>query len=431
MTLCWINHIIVLMVNATSSEHPPGALHGLRVVDATQMLAGPIAAMRLGDLGADVIKVEPPHIGEFNRTHGFADVDMNGEMTTFLALNRNKRSVVVDLKSDAGREVFLDIVRSADVFIQNYRVGTAKRLGIDYESLKAINPRLVYCSISGYGSEGPGAGRPGQDLIVQGYSGSMFSVGSANDAPIPGGLWAADAMTGYSAVIGILSALWARQTTDEGQLVDVSMLGTVLDAQIQELVTYLNRGILPERREESSAHVWIPAPYGVYRTKNSWLTMSMCPLDVLGEALDSDVLREMKDYRDGFRRSDEIYRLVRPLIETRTTAEWIEHFDRFNIWTGPVYDYSDLDSDPQVAALGLFTAYEHPTAGTVRTVDVPLKLSGTPGQITRPAPLLGEHTTDVLSTLPGYTPERIARLLATGGIAEVARPAHSPEQAAG
>ena len=324
---------------------PAGALAGLTVLDATQMLAGPIAAMRLGDLGADVLKIEPPGIGEFNRTHGFADVDVNGEMTTFLALNRNKRSVAVNLKSADGVQVLYDLVAKADVFIQNYRVGTAQRLGVDFDTLHKINPRLVYCSISGYGQTGPGAGRPGQDLILQGYSGSMFSVGAASDLPTPGALWAADAMTGYSSVIGILAALWSRQRTGLGQHVDVNMLATVLDAQIQELVTYLNCDIVPERHEESSAHAWIPAPYGVYRTSDAWLTMAMCPLDVLGEALDNDRLRVMSDYREGHRNADEVYRIVRPLIERRSTAEWIEHFDRYNIWTGPVYDYRALEAD--------------------------------------------------------------------------------------
>lgn len=399
-----------------TATEAPGALHGIRVLDATQMLAGPIAGMRLGDLGADVIKIEPPGVGEFNRTHGFADVDINGEMTTFLALNRNKRSVAIDLKSAEGLQVFYDLVRNTDVFIQNYRVGTAARLAIDWEMLHEINPRLVYCSISGYGQSGPGADRPGQDLVVQGYSGSMFSVGAKGDPPAPGALWTADAMTGYSAVIGILSALWSRQTSGEGQHVDVNMLATVLDAQIQEIVTYLNCDIIPERREEPSAHVWIPAPYGVYRTKDSWLTMAMCPPDVLGEALDSDRLRSMTDYRDGHRHADEIYRLVRPLLAERTTAQWMEHFDRFNIWTGPVYDYRDLEADPHVAASGMFTDYKHPVSGVVRTLDVPLKLSGTPGQITLPAPLLGEHTADVLAGVVGYSSKQIADLVDSGAI---------------
>jgi crotonobetainyl-CoA:carnitine CoA-transferase CaiB-like acyl-CoA transferase len=392
----------------------PGALDGIRVLDATQMLAGPIAGMRLGDLGADVLKIEPPGSGEFNRTHGYADVDMKGHKTTFLALNRNKRSVAIDLKSPEGREVFHDLVRGSDVLLQNFRVGTVARLGIDYETLRAVNPKLVYCSISGYGPDGPGAGRPGQDLVLQGYSGSMWFVGSEADPPLPGGVPAIDAMTGYQAAIGILAALRARDRTGEGQHVELDMLSVVLDAQIQELVTYLNCGVVPQRRAERSAHAWIPAPYGVYETADSWLTMGMCPLHVLGEALDDDRLRAMTEYEDGQRHADEVYRIVRPLLTARTTAEWIEHFDRFNIWTGPVHTYPDLERDPQVVARGIITTVEHPEAGTVRTIDVPIRMSGTPAGVRTPPPLLGEHTAEVLRDVLGYDEQRIARLTGSG-----------------
>ncbi|MEY2900200.1 MAG: hypothetical protein RL247_366, partial [Actinomycetota bacterium] len=216
-----------------------GALAGVVVLDATQMLAGPLAAARLGDLGADVIKVEPTGSGEFNRTHGFGDITLDGEMTTFTAVNRNKRSIAINLKNPDAQPVVRRLVENADVFIQNFRHGTAHKLGVGYDQLAEINPGLVYCSISGYGSSGPYRDRPGQDLIVQGYSGSMFSVGREGDAPQPGALWAADVMTGYQAAIGILSALHERQTSGIGQHVEVDMFSVVLDAQLQELVTFL------------------------------------------------------------------------------------------------------------------------------------------------------------------------------------------------
>ena len=389
------------------------ALAGLRVLDATQMLAGPIAGMRLGDLGADVIKIEAPGTGEFNRTHGYAGVTLNGHSTTFLALNRNKRSVAVDLKSEEGRAVFHDLARESDVVLQNFRVGTVERLGIDYETLSGINPGLVYCSISGYGATGPGAGRPGQDLVLQGYSGSMWFVGSRHDPPQPGGIPAIDAMTGYQAVIGVLAALAHRGVTGEGQHVEVDMLSVVMDAQVQEIVTYLNTGLKPQRREEQTAHAWIPAPYGVHRTKDGWMTMAMCSIDVLGQAVDSDRLAGMS-YDDGLAHADEIYQILRPILETRPTQEWIEHFDRFNIWAGPVHDYADLEADPQVVARGLLTQVRHPEAGEVRTVDVPIRLSRTPGSVSAPPPLLGEHTEQVLHDVLGYGDERVRTLTASG-----------------
>jgi crotonobetainyl-CoA:carnitine CoA-transferase CaiB-like acyl-CoA transferase len=400
-----------------------GALDGLRVLDASQMLAGPMAGMRLGDLGADVIKVEPPASGEFNRTHGYGGVTLGGHMTTFLALNRNKRSLAIDLKDPAGREAFHDLVRHSDVMLQNFRVGTADRLGVGWEALHEINPRLVYCSISGYGSTGPGAGRPGQDLVMQGYSGSMWFVGSADDPPLPGGVPAIDAMTGYQAVIGILAALRARETTGEGQHVEVDMLSVILDAQVQELVTYLNSGLLPQRRQEPSAHAWIPAPYGVHRTADAWLTMAMCPPSDLGEALDLDLLRGMR-YEDALTHADEIFRAIRPVLLTRTTAEWMEHFDRFNIWTGPVLDYAGVERDAQVAARGIIQEFEHPEAGTVRTIGAPIRMSATPATIAAPPPLLGEHSARILAEVAGYDAERIDALAARGAIrvAERAEP---------
>jgi len=390
-----------------------GALDGLRVLDASQMLAGPMAGMRLGDLGADVIKIEPPASGEFNRTHGYGGVELNGHMTTFLALNRNKRSLALDLKDPAGREAFYDIVRNSDVMLQNFRVGTADRLGVGWEALHAVNPRLVYCSISGYGSTGPGAGRPGQDLVLQGYSGSMWFVGSADDPPQPGGVPAIDAMTGYQAVIGILAALRARESSGEGQHVEVDMLSVILDAQVQELVTYLNSGLLPQRREEPSAHAWIPAPYGVHRTSDGWLTMAMCPPSDLGEALDLDELRGLR-YEDALTHADRIFRLIRPVLLNRTTAEWIEHFDRFNIWTGPVLDYRGVEHDPQVVARGIIQEFEHPEAGTVRTIGSPIRLSASRETALAPPPLLGQHTAEILAEVAGYGPDRIDALLAEG-----------------
>jgi crotonobetainyl-CoA:carnitine CoA-transferase CaiB-like acyl-CoA transferase len=325
-------------VDHTPSNASAGALDGLVVLDATQMLAGPLAGMRLGDLGADVIKIEPPK-GEFNRSHGFEDLTVGGEMTTFLAVNRNKRSVAIDLKHPDGRATLLDLARNADVFLQNFRHGTAERLGIGYEDLRAINPRLIYCSISGYGSSGPYRDRPGQDLVLQGYSGSLYSVGSKDDPPVPSALWAADVMTGYQAAIGILAAAHARQTTGQGQKVEVDMLSVVLDCQAQELVTYLNAGRMPTRSEEPGAHASIPAPYGIYRTADDWITLAMCNLADLGEALDDDWLRTLNHYNDGHVHRDAVYRHIRELFRSRTTEEWLPILDSCGVWAGPVYDY--------------------------------------------------------------------------------------------
>ncbi len=407
-------------MNANADAPAGGALAGYRIIDLTQMLAGPICGMRLGDLGADVVKVEPPGSGEFNRTHSLAGAYVNGEATTFLALNRNKRSVALNLKHPDGVEAFRDLVRSADALVQNFRAGVTDRLGIGYEHLRTINPRLVYCSISGYGQTGPYRDRPGQDLVVQGYSGSMWAVGKEGDPPFPGALWAADAMTGYQAAIGILGALLARARTGEGQHVQVDMLSVVMDAQAQELVTFLNAGILPARSGEASAHAAIPAPYGVYETADGWITLAMCPLPALGRAIGVPRLEEMTDYDDGVRCRDEVYRLVRPAMRAKTTAAWMAILDGVNVWCGPVYTHADLEHDPHVVATGAITTIEHPVAGPVRMPTPPIRLSGTPTGIGRPSPRLGEHTAEVLGGLPGYDGERIAALAAAGAAGLVA-----------
>ncbi len=394
---------------------PPGALHGLRVLDASQMMAGPLCALRLGDLGADVLKIEPPH-GEWTRTHGMAGAAIEGETTALLGMNRNKRSVVVDLKAPGGRELLERLARESDVFLQNFRVGTAERLGVGPDALMAVNPRLIYCSISGYGGSGPYAGRPGQDLVVQGYSGSMWSVGSHDDPPTPSALWAADALAGYQAAVGILSAVVARARTGRGQHVEVNLLAATLDCQLQELTTYLNLGIEPRRPGERTAHAFIPAPYGVYRTADGWMTLAMSPLPVLGEVLDEPRLRELTAWDDGATHADEVYRIVRPRMTERTTADWIAALDAVNLWAGPVYSYADIDADPHVRETGMIATVEHPTIGALRMPAPPLSLSDTPPAIRQPPPLLDEHTDEVLREVLGASDEELEQLRAAGTI---------------
>ncbi len=393
-----------------------GALTGLRVLDLSQMLAGPLCGMRLGDLGAEVLKIEPPGQGEWTRTHSFANASLEGETTAVLGLNRNKRSVTVNLKHAEGLKTFYELVRESDIFVQNFRVGTAERLGVSYEQLREINPRIIYCSISGYGEYGPYSGRPGQDLVVQGYSGSMWSVGSKSDPPLPGALWAIDAMTAYQAAIGILAALWARERTGSGQKVTVNMLAVAMDCQVQELTTHLNLDILPERSAAPFAHAWVTAPYGVYHTADGYLTLAQVPLYLLGEALDNDRLRGMCAWEDGITYRDEVYSIISEILLERTTAEWLAIFDQHKIWAGPVYTYADLATDPHVIETGMIAEVAHPTIGTLRMPNIPLALSETPATIRLAPPLLGEHTDEVLRELLGYSDARLAELHAHGAI---------------
>ncbi|MEY3335776.1 MAG: hypothetical protein RL566_699 [Actinomycetota bacterium] len=387
-------------------------LEGLRVLDLTQMLAGPLAGTRLGDLGADVIKIENPDGGEFNRSHGFQDVTFLGEMTTFLAVNRNKKSLPINLKHPQGVELLKKLVKSSDILVHNFRPGVLERLGLGYEDLRAVNPQLIYCAISGYGRVGRLANRPGQDLILQGYSGSMFAVGAEGDPPRPGALWAADAMSGYQAVIGILAALHARSKSRQGSLIEVDMYGVVLDAQLQELVTFLNTGKKPTRSLSPSAHASIPGPYGVYRTQDGWMTLAMSPLPALGKLLDNDWLQSLTDYNDGHVWRDQIFAEIENAFVGQPTAYWVEKADEFGVWAGPVYDYDDLISESHLIDSGLITS--QPGAnGEVKTVGVPLKINGSRPKIRIGAPSLGADTVKILKSL-NLSDEEIRDLIAHG-----------------
>lgn len=401
---------------AHDAAKQPSALAGIRVLDGSQMLAGPLCGMRLGDLGADVLKVEPPGTGEWTRTHGFANAAVSGETTALLGLNRNKRSVTLNLKDAAARAAFYGLVEHSDVYIQNYRVGTAERLGVGYEQLRAVNPRLVYCQITGYGEDGPYRDYPGQDLLLQGYSGSMWSVGSKDDPPAPGALWAADAMSAYQAAIGILAALREREASGEGQKVSIDMWSVVMDSQTQEFTTYLNCGILPERTVEPFAHAWCNPPYGAYATRDGYILLSQLPIAELGAALDDDMLRSVRSWHEAHERRDEIARIVATIMPTRTTAEWLDILHRHKLWAGPVYTYADVAADPHVHARGMVVSVQHPTAGSLRLPACPIRLSRTPADDTRlPPPLLGQHTDEVLRDA-GIGHEEIAELRRRGAI---------------
>lgn len=393
-----------------------GPLAGIRVLDVSQMMAGPLCGMRLGDLGAEVIKIEPPGKGEWVRTHGFANAELQGETTALLGLNRNKKSVTLNLKSAEGLEVLYELVRASDIFVQNFRVGTADRIGIGYQKLSEINSRLIYCSISGYGENGPYKGRPGQDLVIQAYSGSMFSVGAKSDPPIPGAMFVADAAAAYQATIGALAALYARQQTGQGQKIEVNLLASVMDVQIQEITTHLNLGILPKRTDEPLAHAWNNAPYGVYPTADGWITIAMSPLDVLGDALDNDRLRSMKNWSDGVKYRDEVYRIVRSILPKRSSKEWLRIFDEYGLWSGPVYTYNDLAHDEHVVATGMIAEANHSKIGPLRMPNVPLRMSHTPAAVRTAPPLLGEHTDSVLTDLLHYDVEKLNVLRSSGAI---------------
>ena len=391
-----------------------GILSGIRVLDCSIAMAGPFAAQRLGDMGADVIKVEPT-TGEWQR-HAPAGGAWGNEINvSFLSLNRNKRSLAVDLKSSEGKALLLDLVKSSDVFLQNYRPGVAARLGVDYETLSAINPKLIYVSMSGYGEDGPYKNYPGQDLLLQSMSGAMMSAGSKDTPPSPAGQYLVDAITAYTAFEGALAALFHRERTGEGQKVEVNMLDAITTIQMQELSVF-TVGKKPQTRSaEPHAHSYIRAPYGVFKTKDSYITIAMANLKKLGELIGEPFFLDLEDQTDSWTYRDEIYAMTRIKLAEKTTQEWLDMFRPVDIWCGPVYGYEDVVNDPQIKHNGTFVEYDHPTEGRVKTPGFPIKFSKTPSTVDRGAPRVGEHTREILAAA-GKSEAEIDALLTSGAV---------------
>jgi len=393
-----------------------GILSGYRVLDCSIAMAGPFAAQRLGDLGADVVKVEPV-TGEWQRHVSAGGARGRKINVSFLSLNRNKRSLAIDLKSSDGNAVLLNLVRTADVFLQNYRPGVAARLGVGYEALSAINPRLVYVSMSGYGESGPYVNWPGQDLVLQGMSGAMLSAGRAGEPPTPAGQYLVDAVAAYTAFEGAVAALLHRERTGEGQLVQVNMLDAIATLQMQELSVFTVAHKPQVRSSEPHAHVYIRAPYGAFSTSDGYIIVAFPALKKFGELIGEPSFLQMDDETDAWSRRDEIFARTRERLSTKTTAEWLAIFREHDIWAGPVYSYADLVTDTQIAHNETFVEYDHPTEGHVKTPGFPIKFSKTPSKVYRGAPLAGEHTRDVLREA-GYPEHEIDRLIAVGAVAE-------------
>jgi crotonobetainyl-CoA:carnitine CoA-transferase CaiB-like acyl-CoA transferase len=389
-------------------------LNGYRVLDLSIAMAGPLAAMRLGDLGADVIKIEPTS-GEWQRHASAGGANGHEVNASFLSLNRNKRSLAVDLKSGPGAELLRELVRGADVFLQNYRPGVAARLGVDYDAIAALKPDIVYVSISGYGETGPYAQRPGQDLILQAMSGALYSAGTADAAPQAGPYFLADAITAYSAFEGVLAALLHRERTGEGQLVRVNMLDALIAMQMQELSVRTVGGVPQHRGHEIHAHTYIRAPYGIYPTSDGYISLAFADLGLLARLLDAPQLAQWDAETDGFRRRDEISHIVTERLATRDTDHWLKLLGEHGVWVGPVNSYDDLLDDPQVRHNGSFITYDHPTEGTVTTPGFAFSMTATPPALTRPAPTAGQHTVELLTDL-GIPAERIEALIADGAV---------------
>ena len=381
----------------STDTNAPGPLAGIRVLDFTALLQGPLATQILGDLGADVVKLEKQN-GEWMRQWGIFAARTHGETDAFLAFNRNKRSVEIDLKDPGHLERILELVDLADVVVENFRPGVMDRAGLGYDALRTRNPRLIYAASSGYGRTGPYASRPGQDYLVQALTGAMWLTGRRDDPPLLFGAAIADQFTGLHLCIGILAALQHRNRTGQGQRVDVDLLAGMMAVQQQELTVYLNHGTLKERPVENVGHPGITAPCGVYRTADGWLLLAMCPCPTLARILALPWLAEYDTNEKMLEARDLVHRRLSQHFATQPTAHWLELLGAHDVWCAPVQRHADLERDPQVAHRGLIWEVPLGEDGhSYRTVGSPFSFSAAPVRVRRGAPRSGQHTAQFLS----------------------------------
>jgi crotonobetainyl-CoA:carnitine CoA-transferase CaiB-like acyl-CoA transferase len=394
------------------AARPP--LDGIRVIDLTRVLAGPFCAMALGDMGAEVIKVEEP--GKGDDTRGWPPF-AGGEATYFMAVNRSKKSLTLNLKAPEGQAILRGLIAKADVVLENFRPGTMERLGFGFEALRKGNPRLVYCSISGFGESGPEASRPGYDLIVQGESGVMDLTGFPDGPPLKVGNSIADLVAGMSAAHGIALALLARERTGRGQKVEIGMLDAMAALLTYQAGLYWNAGGKPGRR--GNAHPSI-VPYEVYQAQDAYLTLGVAN-NSLYERFCAAVGRPelAKDARfDTEAKRVANRETLNPILNAelgkRSAAEWLTLLDKAGVPAGKIKTVAEVCESAHLKARGMVVALPHPKAGSVTMMGVPIRLWDTPGAARVAPPLLGQHTDEVLTRLLGYPRARVAKLRAAG-----------------
>lgn len=395
---------------ANGQPTPQRPLTGVRVLDLGRHLAGPTCAMLLGDLGADVIKIENPEHGEDARASG--PPFYHGESAFFLSANRNKRSLALDIKRPEGQAIVRQLTATADVVVENFRPGVMEALNIGYAAVAANNPRIIYCSISGFGADGPFADRPGLDQIIQGFSGLMSVTGFAGGEPVRVGIPIADLLTGLYGAYGVLAALQARERTGRGQIVHTSLLESMIGTLGFQAARYLNGGDVPP---PAGNHHPINAPYGVFKTRDGYVTIGATGEKrwrTFCQVIDAPELLDDPRFATNGGRYDHrltLAALIGEKLQPHTSDEWEQILNTAGIPCGPIYRIDQSLEHPQVRHREMIVEREHPTAGTVRLLGLPVKLSDTPGGVDQTPPLLGQHTEEILAAL-GLTDAAIARL---------------------
>jgi crotonobetainyl-CoA:carnitine CoA-transferase CaiB-like acyl-CoA transferase len=394
-----------------------GALDGIKVLDLSRVLAGPYASQILADHGAEVWKVELPRTGD--DTRAFGPPFQNGESSYFMSVNRNKRSITVNMKKPEGLEIVRELAKKADVLLENFRPGALAKLGLDWETVHALNPGLVYCSVSGFGQTGPWASKPGYDLAVQGLGGIMSLTGNPDGQPMKVGTSIADLISGIYAAQGILLALVARQRTGEGQRVDVSMLDGQISLLTYQAGIYFADGTVPMRKGNQHPSI---CPYETFPTSdgfvnlavgNDKLWLAFCDL------VDRTDLKADERFTTNPKRvaaHDALYPILAEIFRTATTAAWVERLEKAGIPAGAILTVDQTLSLEQTRAREMVVEMEHPKAGRIKMTGVPIKLSSTPGAAKTPPPVLGDSTEAILGEVLGYSAEKIEQLKSEGAV---------------
>lgn len=384
-------------------------LQGIRVLDFTQMMAGPFCTMLLADMGANVIKIEKPDGGDDIRRAGPPFI--KGHSAAFLAINRNKRSIVIDLKSEDGIAIVRRMLQKTDILVQNMRPGVMERLGLAYSEVQKINPSLIYCTISGFGVTGPYKDRPGFDLVAQGMSGLMSLTGFPGGPPVRNGVPITDLNAGMYATYGVLNAYINRLTTGIGQHVDTSLLEAGIASTIWESSMYFATGIPPG--PVGSAHP-LTAPYQAFKTSDGYIMVggaNQANWERMCKAMDRHDLLNDHRFETNVSRIENLTALINILekcFAQNTTGSWLALLEKAGVPCGPINDLANVYNDPQVHARNMMVDTNHPEAGVTQNIGIPVKLSETPGIIRRPAPILGQHTDEILTEFK-YSRETVAK----------------------
>lgn len=392
------------------------ALESVTVLDFSQLLAGPFATMMLADLGAKVIKIERGD-GDMYRKFTFFNRWLGKDSPSFMAFNRNKRSIALDLKKKEAKELIYEMVKQVDVVVSNFRPGIMDKLGFGYKDLKALNPKIIYAHNSGYGSSGPYVGRPGQDVLIQGMSGIMSLTGRKNSPPTPLGTAIPDQLGALHLVYAILAALYYREKTGEGQEVETDLFRAALSLASQEFMTVLNMGVTPERPDSGIAHPFSDAPFGIYQCLDGYISLAVMgdAFEGMVHALGNPELIRYNDRALRFEKRDELFYEIEKITKTKSKEHWLKVLLEADVWAAPVMDITEVADDPQVQHMGSIASFDHPEAGTLYCVAPAISMGETPPKIVSPPPMIGQHSVEILKEF-GYSKEKINMLLSCGAL---------------